>query len=59
VIFGLPLDAWVLLFVAVGLGLGLELAFVRARRREGRGAGRPVEGSSVGAQREASRESDP
>lgn len=33
-IFGLPLDAWILLLVAVGLGLGLEIAFVVARRRD-------------------------
>lgn len=35
-LLGLPLDAWVLLLVAVGLGLGLELAFLRARRGERR-----------------------
>ena len=33
-VFGLPIDAWILLFVSVGLGLGLELAFMRARRRD-------------------------
>lgn len=31
---GLPMDAWLLLFVAVGVGLGLEVAFVLARRRD-------------------------
>lgn len=31
-IFGLPLDAWALLAVAVGAGLALELAFLRALR---------------------------
>lgn len=36
---GLPLDAWLLLVVAVGLGLGLETAFRSARRRERRSAG--------------------
>ena len=35
----MPLDAWLLLVVAVGLGLGLELAFYRGRRRDRR-AGR-------------------
>ena len=33
----LPLDAWLLLFVAVGLGLGLTVAYYRAqtsRRQE-------------------------
>ena len=30
----MPLDAWLLLFVAVGLGLSLEIAFIRARRRD-------------------------
>ena len=33
-ILGLPVDAWVLLIVAVGLGLCLELVFIRARRRD-------------------------
>lgn len=32
-ILGLPIDAWVLLFCAVGLGLGLEVAFYRAQKR--------------------------
>jgi hypothetical protein len=32
VVFGLPIDAWVLLIVSVGLGLGLEIVFYRARR---------------------------
>ena len=31
----MPLDAWVLLFFAVGLGLALEVAFYSARRRGG------------------------
>lgn len=31
----MPVDAWVLLVLAVGLGLGLELAFIRARRAHG------------------------
>lgn len=31
-ILSLPIDAWVLLLVAVGLGLSLEIAFYRARR---------------------------
>lgn len=31
-ILSLPIDAWLLLFVAVGLGLALEVAFYRARR---------------------------
>ena len=31
-IFSFPIDAWLLLFVAVGLGLGLEVAFYRSRR---------------------------
>jgi len=34
-ILSFPIDAWALLFVAVGLGLGLELAFYRARRGGG------------------------
>jgi len=44
--FGMPVDAWVLLFFAVGLGLTLEVTFFRARRRRrsmpdvgGRGTG--------------------
>lgn len=37
-ILGLPIDAWLLLVVAVGLGLALELAFHRARRHD-RGVG--------------------
>ena len=32
-ISGLPIDAWVLLFCAVGLGLGLEDVFYRAQTR--------------------------
>ena len=32
-IAGMPVDAWLLLIVAVGLGLALELAFYRAQRR--------------------------
>jgi len=32
----MPLDAWLLLFAAVGLGLTLEVAFYRARRRDRR-----------------------
>jgi hypothetical protein len=32
----MPLDAWLLLFVAVGLGLTLELTFYMARRRDRR-----------------------
>ena len=32
----MPLDAWLLLGVAVFLGLGLELAFFRAQRRRTR-----------------------
>ena len=28
----LPIDAWILLFCAVGLGLGLEVAFDRAQQ---------------------------
>jgi hypothetical protein len=32
-IAGLPVDAWLLLIVAVGLGLTLELAFYRTQRR--------------------------
>ena len=32
---GMPVDAWVLLFFAVGLGLTLEVTFFRARRRRG------------------------
>jgi len=53
--FGLPVDASILLFVSVGLGLGLELVFHRARRRErklerkveqSRGGGRLPGGSS-------------
>ena len=31
-ILGLPIDAWVLLFCAVGLGLGLEVVFYRAQK---------------------------
>jgi hypothetical protein len=34
-ILGLPIDAWVLLVLAVGLGVGLEIAFIRARRHDG------------------------
>lgn len=30
---GMPLDAWVLLFIGVGLGLTLEVTFFRARWR--------------------------
>ena len=33
--FGMPVDAWVLLFFAVGLGLTLEVTFFRARRSRG------------------------
>lgn len=33
---GMPIDAWVLLFFAVGLGLTLELAFYLARLRRRR-----------------------
>lgn len=29
---GLPIDAWALLFCAVGLGLGLEITFYRAQK---------------------------
>jgi len=36
-ILGLPLDAWILLVLAVGLGLGLEVAFLLARRRDREG----------------------
>lgn len=32
--FGMPFDAWVLLFCGVGLGLTLEVTFYRARRRK-------------------------
>ena len=31
-ILSFPIDAWLLLFVAVGLGLGLEVAFYRSQR---------------------------
>ena len=31
--FGMPFDAWVLLFFGVGLGLTLEVTFYLARRR--------------------------
>ncbi|HSH75711.1 MAG TPA: hypothetical protein VLA09_08520 [Longimicrobiales bacterium] len=44
-IFGLPLGAWILLFLAVGLGLGLELAFVRSRWRVRRAPGAAVSDS--------------
>ena len=52
-LFSFPIDAWLLLAVAVGLGLALEIAFYRARRAErarGRGGpadepGRPVDGA--------------
>jgi len=33
-ILGLPIDAWILLVLAVGLGLGLEIVFLRAHRRD-------------------------
>jgi hypothetical protein len=33
-VLGMPLDAWVLLFCAVGLGLTLELRFYLGRRRD-------------------------
>jgi hypothetical protein len=47
VIFGLPLDAWALLAVAVGAGLALELAFLRARGgRPDRTDRRPPESES-------------
>ena len=36
--FGMPLDAWVLLFCAVAFGLTLELAFYVGRRRKGASA---------------------
>ena len=35
-ILGLPIDAWLLLVLAVGLGLGLEIAFLLAHRRDGK-----------------------
>ena len=36
VMLGLPLDAWLLLLVAVGLGLSVQLRFYLARRRDRR-----------------------
>jgi hypothetical protein len=33
-LFGMPLDAWLLLLVAIGLGLTLEVMFFLGRRRE-------------------------
>ena len=44
--FGMPVDAWVLLFFAVGLGLTLEVTFFRARRR--RGSTPEVDGRGTG-----------
>lgn len=38
-ILSFPIDAWLLLAVAVGLGLALEIAFYRARRAERRSGG--------------------
>ncbi len=35
-ILSLPIDAWLLLFVAVGLGLAREVAFYRAHRADRR-----------------------
>lgn len=32
-ILSFPIDAWLLLLVAVGLGLGLEIVFYRRHRR--------------------------
>ncbi len=45
-ILGMPLDAWILLLVAVGLGIGLEVAFVMARKR-----GRSESGGDAGSER--------
>ena len=44
-ILSLPIDAWLLLLVAVGFGLALEVAFYRARR----GDWRTRSGSDAGA----------
>jgi hypothetical protein len=55
-ILSFPIDAWILLLVAVGVGLGLEVAFYRARRhdRRVREAARVVdEAGSSGAGRAA------
>ena len=45
-VFGLPVDSWLLLIVAVGLGLSLELLFWRAQRgaRGGPGRGSAIDG---------------
>ena len=37
-VLSLPIDSWLLLFVAVGLGLAMEVAFYRAQRARGRRA---------------------
>ena len=37
-VLSLPIDSWLLLFVAVGLGLAMEVAFYRAQRARGRAA---------------------
>lgn len=37
-VLSLPIDSWLLLFVAVGLGLALEIAFYRAQRAHRRSA---------------------
>jgi len=44
--FGLPFDAWVLLFCGVGLGLTLEGTFYLARRRDA--GGRRAEQNDAG-----------
>ncbi|HSR40704.1 MAG TPA: hypothetical protein VLL48_00995 [Longimicrobiales bacterium] len=44
---GLPLDAWILLVVAVGAGLGLQLAAWWAHRKDPGGRG-PARRPSVG-----------
>ena len=46
-ILSFPIDAWLLLFVAVGLGLSLEVVFYR--RQRGRRGKSGVEGNSHGS----------
>jgi len=46
-ILSFPIDAWLLLIVAVGLGLGLEAAFYLRHRRRGPAGGEPRGGGDL------------